>query len=146
MTKTDYSYGIIPVRESSNGYQMLLIQQAKGYWSFPKGHTEEGETPIVTARREMFEETGIRVDDLACDRMFTVKYQPLFPRHGFESKEVGLFLAFPSNHEVAIPEEFQSEVREAGWFDYLSVRSMFENSAWQKLVDEVVEYLHSYEK
>lgn len=46
--------------------QILLTQQAKGktdegMWGVPAGKLEPGETPEAAARRELFEETGIRL-------------------------------------------------------------------------------------
>lgn len=46
----------------NNQNKVLLIQMKQGHWSFPKGHVEENETELETARRETFEETGINVD------------------------------------------------------------------------------------
>lgn len=40
--------------------EILLIQDAKGRWTIPKGHVEEGENPRDTARREITEETGLQ--------------------------------------------------------------------------------------
>jgi ADP-ribose pyrophosphatase YjhB (NUDIX family) len=40
--------------------EILLIQDAKGRWTIPKGHVEEGENPRDTARREINEETGLK--------------------------------------------------------------------------------------
>jgi len=38
----------------------LLVQgRYSGKWSFPKGHSYEGEEPLVCARREIAEETGL---------------------------------------------------------------------------------------
>ncbi|AEB11380.1 NUDIX hydrolase [Marinithermus hydrothermalis] len=39
--------------------EVLLIRDANGYWVFPKGHLEPGETPEAAAVREVREETGI---------------------------------------------------------------------------------------
>lgn len=38
---------------------VLLIRDRQGYWVFPKGHTDPGETLEQTALREVLEETGI---------------------------------------------------------------------------------------
>ena len=47
--------GIILTQDDS----VLLLQGAKGSWSFPKGHGEVGDaSPIDTAIRETWEETG----------------------------------------------------------------------------------------
>ncbi|RIH83814.1 Diadenosine hexaphosphate hydrolase [Calidithermus terrae] len=39
--------------------EVLLIRDRMGYWVFPKGHVDDGETPEQTALREVLEETGI---------------------------------------------------------------------------------------
>jgi 8-oxo-dGTP pyrophosphatase MutT (NUDIX family) len=41
--------------------KILLVYSNKGFWGFPKGHVEEGETETETAVRETFEETGVWV-------------------------------------------------------------------------------------
>ena len=54
---------------AGGGYAVLMCGGYHG-WSFPKGHQEEGELPEETARREVFEETGIRaVIDTCSDGM-----------------------------------------------------------------------------
>jgi len=64
--KKDFSYGVIPVIAKGQEYKFLLICSAgeDGYWGFPKGHKETGESNIAAARRELFEETGIKLEDL----------------------------------------------------------------------------------
>lgn len=42
--------------------KVLLIKQTKGHWGFPKGHIEDGESEIETAKREVKEETGLDVE------------------------------------------------------------------------------------
>lgn len=38
---------------------LLVYSKRNNEWGFPKGHIEKSETEIDTARREVFEETGI---------------------------------------------------------------------------------------
>ncbi len=49
------------VVENEKG-EVLLGHNKKGYWSFPGGKGEPGETPEQAAMRELFEETGIRAE------------------------------------------------------------------------------------
>ena len=56
------SCGGIVYRKFHGNTEILLIKHIKsGYWSFPKGHVENGETEEETAKREIKEETGIDV-------------------------------------------------------------------------------------
>jgi 8-oxo-dGTP pyrophosphatase MutT (NUDIX family) len=56
------SCGAVVYRKYHGNTEILLIRHIKsGYWSFPKGHVEEGETEEETAIREVFEETGLNV-------------------------------------------------------------------------------------
>lgn len=57
-------------RESAGGVvvnsedHVILVKNHGETWGFPKGTIEDGEEPLVTARREIFEETGVAEDDL----------------------------------------------------------------------------------
>ncbi|MBI5044964.1 MAG: NUDIX hydrolase [Candidatus Levybacteria bacterium] len=58
-------YGVI-VNDSR---KMLVVQRAEHdthplMWEFPGGLVEENEDPISATKREVFEETGVRVDPL----------------------------------------------------------------------------------
>ena len=50
--------------EKEGQIEILLIQDAKDRWTIPKGHIEEGETALVTARREIGEEAGLHDVDM----------------------------------------------------------------------------------
>jgi len=56
----DESFGVIPLRKKNGAWEVFLIQHNKsGYWGFPKGHAEKGETPKEAAFRELKEETNL---------------------------------------------------------------------------------------
>ncbi|MCX6810838.1 MAG: NUDIX domain-containing protein [Candidatus Berkelbacteria bacterium] len=52
------------VRKIENGevYILLLHLIKHDFWSFPKGHIEEGESAEDTAKREILEETGLVIN------------------------------------------------------------------------------------
>ena len=52
------SAGVVLLHGQHNHYQYLLLR-AYGYWDFPKGIVEAGESPLQGAIREVAEETAI---------------------------------------------------------------------------------------
>ena len=60
--RNKFSAGVVVVRSFPDGWRYLLLRVFKN-WDFPKGRVEEGESALEAARREVEEETGIRVLD-----------------------------------------------------------------------------------
>lgn len=58
------SGGIVFRRNPDQEIEILLIQDAKDRWTIPKGHIEEGETAVQTAKREIGEEAGLHEVDM----------------------------------------------------------------------------------
>lgn len=90
------------VVENEKG-EVLLGHNKKGYWSFPGGKGEEGETPVETAMRELFEETGIRAEiteNDAVSEQFDLVAGKVFDNRTFRIKVSGIT---PGNGE---PEKF----------------------------------------
>ena len=67
--KKEKSCGCIIIEKD----KVLLIQQKKGHWGFPKGHIEIGETEIETAMREVKEETNLDVE-INENKRYTMEY------------------------------------------------------------------------
>ena len=63
--KAEHSAGAIIWRKNNEEIEYLLIQsqpykQFKSAWAFSKAHLEAGETERDAARREVFEEVGLK--------------------------------------------------------------------------------------
>ena len=56
MIRTESSGGVVLNPEG----RVLVVNQNGTSWSLPKGHVEEGEGLLEAARREIYEESGIR--------------------------------------------------------------------------------------
>ena len=75
--------------ESDGKLYIVLIRHIHGrFFSFPKGHVEKGESEIMTAEREVFEETSLKIK-IKSDFRTTVNYSPSYK----VEKEVVYFLA-----------------------------------------------------
>ena len=101
------SCGAIVYRKFHGNTEILLIRHIKsGYWSFPKGHVEKGETEPETAIREIKEETNI---DVLIDTGFreTVTFCP----RRDTSKTVVYFVAKAISHDARPQLEEISEIK-----------------------------------
>jgi 8-oxo-dGTP pyrophosphatase MutT (NUDIX family) len=56
--RREHSAGFIVFRVSA-GRREYLVMRDRSYWSFPKGHLEEGEDELAAAHREVREEVGL---------------------------------------------------------------------------------------
>jgi|SRR3989338_4982020 len=102
--KTEKSCGAIVFRRHNNNFEFLVIKHraiAGGHWDFPKGHVEHGESEEETAKREIYEETGLNVNFIS-DFREPISYSPKKE----VVKTVVFFLAecFSSNVEYIFPE------------------------------------------
>lgn len=86
--------GVVFVDTKTHKILMVHPTHQKDYWDFPKGRQEEGEEPIESAVREVYEETSIIVD--------TDKDQLLdCGRHPYNNhKQIHLFVCFDKPIEV----------------------------------------------
>ena len=108
--------GIIFYKTRQNT-KILLVKNNNGrYWSFPKGHIEDGETEQQTAIREIKEETGLDVTITPGFREIS-EYCPF----GKIRKRVVFFLARAFTDNVKIQEE---EIDSYIWVDLQQARKL----------------------
>lgn len=105
------SCGAVVFRIINNTPRFLLIKnQRSSHWGFPKGHMERGETPYDTAKREVLEETGLRIDII---EGFSSKSEYIIGRK--VQKEVRIFLATTADTQTKIQQE---EIEDYIWLTY----------------------------
>ena len=129
-TMKDSSYGVIPVLQEGAQWKVFLIHQYGSagdvYWTFPKGHKEEGETQEEAALRELLEETGITPDEVVTTKeyvqAYTFKYEDMLIE-----KQVIYYLGIVKEPTFTIQED---EVKDAGWFSFeeASAKLSFEHA------------------
>lgn len=107
-TKQSNSAGGIVIDDSG---RILIISQDETNWSLPKGHVETREMDLETAKREIYEESGIHnlvfVKDLG-------SYQRSALDNDCEIKTIHMFLFRTSETEL---KPLRSDSSEARWVD-----------------------------
>jgi 8-oxo-dGTP pyrophosphatase MutT (NUDIX family) len=84
--------------------EFLLLRNRRGYWGFPQGHKEEGETEIQTLFREVYEETGINSLNIL-SFIGRIKYS-FFKGEGIKSrKEVSFYYATTNVRDITLSNE-----------------------------------------
>lgn len=90
--------------ENSQSSEFLLLRNRRGFWGFPQGHKEKGETEIQTLLREVFEETGISCLDVH-SYVGRIRYS-YFRTDGMKSeKEVRFYFATTSTKDIRLSVE-----------------------------------------
>lgn len=97
----EISCGAVVFSRVNGGVRYLIIESREGIFGFPKGHMEGKETEIETAKREIFEETGLKPDFI--DGFRAENEYPL-PRKKGVIKKVVYFLAEFSEQKI-VPQE-----------------------------------------
>lgn len=104
MVLREFSAGAVVYRSERGVPKYLVLHYAAGHWDFPKGKIEEGETEKQAALREIFEETGIRVNGFGPGFSRAVRY--FFTRGGKKVfKRAIFFVAETSSKRVRLSDE-----------------------------------------
>ncbi len=105
------SCGAVVFRNIAGETRYLLIKNKRSAnWGFPKGHIEDGETKEETAKREVLEETGIRIKIIpgfVSTSEYTIQ--------GKVEKSVSIFVASTTDTQTKIQQE---EIEDYIWLNY----------------------------
>lgn len=103
MTETKTAGGVV----LNNLGEVLVVSQNGDSWSLPKGHIDEGEEPVESAKREIKEESGISSVNLVKELGSYERYkigQGGVGEDKSELKHITIFL-FTTNEEELKPED-----------------------------------------
>ena len=122
--------GVVFREKDGKKEYLLLLQRRSGTWSMPKGHMEMGENEFQTAYREIFEETGIRVEFLPDFREETI-----YKISNVKTKNVVLFLAKTD----ASPKIREGEISDYIWLEAEEAKKIL-NPDYSQIIDKVEKY------
>jgi 8-oxo-dGTP pyrophosphatase MutT (NUDIX family) len=88
--------GAVVFRRSDQGIRLLVLRAYKN-WDFPKGRVEPGENELATAKREVFEETGLA----NLDYPFGDEFKETLPYSG--NKVARYYLAETGQAAIELP-------------------------------------------
>ena len=131
----EYSCGAVVFTRTNGNILFVIVQEQAGAYSFPKGHMEGSETELETARREVFEETGLRPDFLPGFREYD-EYD-LSEKPGVR-KRVTYFLAEYSDKPL-IPR--QGEIRRIQLLPYDQALLCFEHEGTRSVLAKAQAFL-----
>ena len=135
--KTEKSCGAVVFTRTDEGIKFVIIANEVGYYGFPKGHTEDGETELETAHREILEETGLDVNFIEGFR--TTDAHPHI-REGRPPvmKDMVYFLAEYSEQELTAQEGEVSEIR---LMTYEEAMEKFQFESSRRILREANDFL-----
>lgn len=119
-TKTDQSYGVIPVfKEPTGEWTVLLVHQISyrgdSFWILPKGHAEAGEDEQQAALRELQEEAGVNSVSLMLIDPIRIQYS--FEHDGTKiNKTVSYYVGICESKATKVTQP--KEIRDIRWCSF----------------------------
>ena len=114
------------VRESVNGYEVLLQKRAMNKDSFPgrfdtssAGHIQAGDEPLESAIRELGEELGIKAEsaDLEPAGSFKIQYEKEFYGKMFKDNEIAFVFVYRKPVDIDKLILQKEELDSVEWFN-----------------------------
>ena len=132
--KTESAGGIVLNEEG----KVLVVSQHGTSWSLPKGHIDPGEDRLTAARREIYEESGIKHVELIKDLGSYQRYR-IGQKSGedlSELKKIHIFLFKTSQQELKPVDPHNPQ---AIWVDKHKVADMLTHPKDQEFFRSVID-------
>ena len=129
--KNEKSCGAIVISDEG---KVLVVQQKSGFYGFPKGHCNDGESEMETAIREVKEETNVDIE-IANDAL---RFSLYYIQKETINKEVIYYIAKPKNENVIAQ---QPEINSVLWVEKEMVKDVltFDNlkELWENVIQKM---------
>lgn len=132
------SCGAVIYSEFNNETRFLLIKNKRSTnWGFPKGHVEVGETEERTARREVMEETGLKIDFIPG---FSTKSE--YKIQGKIEKSVVIFLAKAASTLIKLQVE---EIDDYVWQTFSNAYNTLHYEKDKTILEDAYQFLVAHQ-
>lgn len=131
----EYSCGAVVFTRHGGQILFVIVQEQGGAYSFPKGHMEGDETEEETARREIFEETGLRPAFLPG---FCMRDEYALREKPGTGKRVTYFLA-EFGDEPLVP--LQGEIQRIRLLPYEDALRLFDHESTRRILAQAYAFL-----
>ena len=135
IVKYEISCGAVVYTRKNDNILYVIIKSTEGYFGFPKGHMEKNETEEQTAIREIFEETGLKVNIIPGFK--TINEYPI-PHKEVAIKRVIYFLAEYDNQNIRYQKD---ELLGAYLMTYEEAISLFQFDNLKKVLDKARDFI-----
>lgn len=122
------SAGGIVFRKKGQKIDILLIRDRFGYWTFPKGKKEPGETTEVTALREIMEET--QLSGKIVQPLISTVYR--YHEDGQEIEKTVTYYLVQYQEGSERPQ--MEEIHQVNWFSMEKAEALLQASGYQNNV------------
>lgn len=138
--KHEKSCGAVIFKQGKNKRLYLTVKYNIGnnYWGLVKGHVEKGETELETARREIYEEVGLKELTFIAGFRQEITYSP---KPGVE-KLVVFFLAEAHDDKV---EYLWDEHHDHKWLSLKKIRAKLTHASDAKVVRKAEKFMQARE-
>ena len=128
---TDVRVGVVDVvviRIVGRAWRILTLQRgphgrSDGSWETVHGRIEAGERPEVAARRELFEETGLRDE-----RLYSITVNPFYLHQWGSVQLAVVFAAFVTDERITLGVEHKK-------FEWLTMAQAAKRLTWPREVE-----------
>lgn len=115
----EYSAGGIITKKENGQTLILLVEHLNETFVFPKGHVEKGESFEETAKREIYEEVGLKYITIG-EKLGIIKREPKVLNGQLIEKEIIIFNIIVNNYW-----QVQNSEEDYQWFSIDEASSHF---------------------